>query len=74
MANTNFPSHQLIYSPNERKPMDKADKVEHRLSTHEEVCALRYEGINARLARLEKILVAFTGAVLVLLIKLVLNV
>lgn len=54
--------------------MDKADKVEHRLSTHEEVCALRYEGINARLARLEKILVAFTGAVLVLLIKLVLNV
>ena len=74
MEHTNFPSHKLIHSPNERNTMDRAEKVEHRLSTHEEVCALRYEGINARLARLEKILVAFTGAVLVLLLKLVLNV
>ena len=32
-------------------------EVEARLSVHEAVCAQRYEGINARLKRLEKILI-----------------
>jgi len=37
--------------------------TEARLSTHEEVCALRYEQINARLKRLESILMK-TAAVM----------
>lgn len=45
------------------------DEVDHRLSTHEEVCALRYEAINARLKRLETILLGSVGAVLLLLIS-----
>jgi len=35
-----------------------------RLSTHEEVCAMRYEQINARLKRLETILIKASGAML----------
>jgi hypothetical protein len=45
------------------------DEVDHRLSTHEEICALRYEAINARLKRLETILLGSVGAVLLLLIS-----
>jgi len=45
------------------------DDVDHRLSTHEEICALRYEAINARLKRLETILLGSVGAVLLLLIS-----
>jgi hypothetical protein len=40
------------------------DDVDHRLSTHEEVCALRYEQINARLKRLEQILIGAAGAII----------
>jgi hypothetical protein len=40
------------------------DDIEHRLSTHEEVCALRYEQINARLKRLEQILLGAAGAII----------
>ena len=36
-----------------------------RLSTHEEVCALRYEQINARLKRLEGILIKACATMLV---------
>lgn len=43
--------------------------VDHRLSTHEEICALRYEQINARLKRLEQILLAAFGTVIVLLLN-----
>ena len=39
-----------------------------RLSTHEEVCALRYEQINARLKRLEQILLGTAGFVIVFLL------
>lgn len=46
-------------------------EVEARLMTHEEVCAVRYEGINARLKRLEHILMASAGTIIVLLIGLV---
>ena len=45
------------------------EDIDHRLSTHEEVCALRYETINARLKRLEQILLGSIGAVLLLLIS-----
>ena len=51
----------------------KIDEVEHRLSTHEEVCALRYEAINARLKRLEGILMASAGAIIILLLSIVLK-
>ena len=36
-----------------------------RLSSHEEVCAFRYEQINARLKRLEGIIIKACGALLI---------
>jgi hypothetical protein len=36
-----------------------------KLSAHEEVCAMRYEQINARLKRLEGILIKASGVMLV---------
>jgi hypothetical protein len=47
--------------------MVKTD-VESRLTTHEEVCAFRYETINARLKRLEQILLATAGSVILFLL------
>jgi hypothetical protein len=47
--------------------MVKSD-VETRLSTHEEICALRYEQINARLKRLEQILLGTAGFIIVFLL------
>lgn len=51
--------------------MTKPDiqEVDHRLSTHEEICAMRYEQINARLKRLEQILLGAFGTVIVLLLN-----
>jgi len=49
--------------------MNTVDKTEARLATHEEVCALRYESICARLKRLEGVGLAVAGAVIALLIK-----
>lgn len=40
-----------------------------RLSTHEAVCAERYAGINARLKRLEQILIGSAGAIIILLLS-----
>ena len=54
--------------------MATANEVEARLMTHEEVCAVRYEGINARLKRLEQILIGSAGFIIVLLLGLVLKV
>jgi len=39
-------------------------KTEARLDSHEELCALRYEAINARLKRLENILIGVSGFLL----------
>jgi histone acetyltransferase (RNA polymerase elongator complex component) len=44
--------------------MTTIDKTDARLSTHEEVCALRYEQINARLKRIESILIKAAGVML----------
>lgn len=44
-----------------------------KLNTHEEVCAIRYAGINARLKRLEQILIGSAGAIIMLLLSLVLK-
>jgi hypothetical protein len=49
------------------------EEVDHRLSTHEEICALRYEAISARLKRLESILMASAGAIIILLLSIVLK-
>ena len=47
--------------------------IESRLSTHEEICALRYEQINARLKRLEQILIGTAGFVIVFLLTQLFN-
>lgn len=48
-------------------------EVEAKLTTHEAVCAERYAGINARLKRLEQILIVSAGSILLLLFGLVLK-
>ena len=45
--------------------MTTIDATDARLSTHEEVCALRYEIINARLKRMETIMITCAGAMIV---------
>lgn len=51
--------------------MTSIDQTEARLNTHEEVCALRYEGLCARLKRLEGIGVAVAGAIIMLLLGII---
>jgi hypothetical protein len=41
--------------------MTTIDATDARLNTHEEVCAMRYEQINARLKRLEAIIIKAFG-------------
>jgi len=45
--------------------MSTIDATEARLTTHEEVCALRYEQINARLKRIEAIMIKTAGIMIV---------
>ena len=61
--------------------MTTANEVEAKLMTHEQVCAVRYEGIevqmrgvNARLKRVEYIMLAVAGFIIALLLQLVLKV
>jgi hypothetical protein len=49
------------------------DTTEARLNSHELVCAERYLGINARLKRLEQILVASCGFIMATLIAIVMK-
>jgi hypothetical protein len=44
--------------------MSTINATEARLSTHEEVCAIRYEQINARLKRIEGIMMKTAGAMI----------
>lgn len=44
--------------------MATIDATDARLSTHEEVCALRYQVINARLKRMETIMIGSAGAMI----------
>ena len=44
--------------------MPTIDATDARLSTHEEVCALRYQVINARLKRMETIMIGSAGAMI----------
>lgn len=45
--------------------MSDITETDARLNSHEAVCALRYEQINARLKRLESILLKTCGVLLV---------
>jgi hypothetical protein len=45
--------------------MASIDATDARLSTHEEVCAIRYEQINARLKRIENIMIKTAGLMIV---------
>jgi hypothetical protein len=49
-------------------------ETEARLTTHEEVCAFRYESINARLKRLEQILMGACGFIIVVLLGIALKI
>jgi len=44
--------------------MAQINETEARLNSHEAVCQLRYEAINARLKRLESILMITAGAII----------
>jgi hypothetical protein len=54
--------------------MAEIDQTEARLNTHEEVCALRYDGICARLKRLENIGVGAAGTIIMLLLTIVMKI
>jgi hypothetical protein len=57
---------QLIVKPKLKQIIIVAQpSIQTRLSSHEEVCAFRYEQINARLKRLEGIIIKACGALLV---------
>jgi hypothetical protein len=44
--------------------MTTIDATDARLQTHEEICAIRYEQINARLKRLEAIMLKTAGVMI----------
>jgi len=46
-------------------------ELEGRVNTHEAVCELRYESINARLKRIEAVGLTAAGAIIMLLLHLV---
>lgn len=50
--------------------MTQITETEARLNSHEAVCALRYDAINARLKRLEQIMIGTAGFVILTLITL----
>jgi hypothetical protein len=53
--------------------MATINETEARLSTHEEVCSFRYEAINARLKRLEQILMGTAAFIIASLLTIVLK-
>ena len=54
--------------------MATINETDARLSTHEEVCAFRYESINARLKRLEQILMGTAAFVIITLLTIALKI
>lgn len=53
--------------------MTTIDQTEARLNTHEEVCALRYDGICARLKRLEGIGIGVAGTIIMMLFGIIMQ-
>jgi hypothetical protein len=54
--------------------MATIDETQAQLNTHEQVCALRYESICARMKRLERVGMTATGTIIMLLVGILLNV
>jgi len=50
--------------------MATISETDARLNSHEAVCALRYDAINARLKRLEQIMIGTAGFVILTLVTL----
>ena len=60
--------------------MTTVNDVDHKIDSHIDVCAIRYEnieremrGVNARLKRLEGILIGCAGAIILLLLNLMMR-
>ena len=53
--------------------MAEIDETKARLQTHEEVCALRYEGLCFRLKRLESVGVATAGFIIAMLLTIIMK-
>ena len=51
--------------------MATANELDVRVSSHEAVCELRYESINARLKRIEQIGITIAGFIIAMLLHLV---
>jgi hypothetical protein len=51
--------------------MAQISETEARLNSHEEVCKIRYESINARLKRIEQILMASAAFIMATLVAIV---
>jgi hypothetical protein len=51
--------------------MAEIDETDARLQTHEAVCAIRYEGLCARLKRLENIGIGAAGSIIAMLITII---
>ena len=47
--------------------------ADYKIDAHIDICAIRYEAIEARLQRLERIMLCTTGFIIVLLLGLVLK-
>ena len=53
--------------------MAQIDETDARLNSHEALCALRYDAINARLKRLEQILIGTAGFIIITLLGMALK-
>jgi hypothetical protein len=54
--------------------MASIDETQAQLNTHEQVCALRYESICARMKRIESLGISACGTIIVLLIGILVSV
>ena len=54
-------------------PVDTIKGAHARVDTHEAVCVIRYEGICARLKRIESIGIAISGSIIYLLVSIVMK-
>jgi len=53
--------------------VEPIEPTEARLNTHEAICAFRYDGICARLKRLEGVGLTVAGAIITLLISIIMK-
>ena len=53
--------------------MATAPELDVRLTSHEAVCEIRYESINARLKRIEQIGISVAGFIIALLIHIIMK-